>query len=381
MTATYEYDPLGRRRSKVVNGIMTKFASDAREEIEERNAGNVVLRKFGYGSGVDDRVVMIDAGCAGGGRCFYLSNWQSSVTTLAQQNGVLMDAYHYGPYGESLGWTPTDLSSTNSFRFTGRRIDFETGLYYLRARYYSPSRGRFLQTDPIGSDEDLHLYAYVGNDPVSKTDPSGECGPPCIGALVGRGVELAFQIRDPNVRADYARAGGAIARAAGQLVRGDFSGAASSAQGAVDAAGSHVADVGISAAAGAVGAFGTGKVAAAAGRFVAEKGGGVVAQVVAQVAGAGAVQGATSAGARAASNAVNDRDLGDGVPEAAAVGAVVGGGLHVALSAAERALTQGAVPALSTNAGRAVTGVVRRAISGAAKKEAGCEIRNGEACP
>jgi uncharacterized protein RhaS with RHS repeats len=47
------------------------------------------------------------------------------------------------------------------------------GLYYYKARFYAPQLGRFLQTDPVGTADDLNLYAYVGNSPVNFTDPTG----------------------------------------------------------------------------------------------------------------------------------------------------------------------------------------------------------------
>jgi RHS repeat-associated protein len=61
----------------------------------------------------------------------------------------------------------------NTLRFGGREFDGETGLYYLRARYYDPSLGRFISEDPKGLEAGVNSYVYVGNNPISGTDPSG----------------------------------------------------------------------------------------------------------------------------------------------------------------------------------------------------------------
>ena len=62
---------------------------------------------------------------------------------------------------------------TNSFRYTAREIDTETGLYYYRARYYDPTAGRFINEDPINFTAGPNFYVYVGNRPAKYRDPFG----------------------------------------------------------------------------------------------------------------------------------------------------------------------------------------------------------------
>jgi len=67
----------------------------------------------------------------------------------------------------------TESACGNRFLFQGREYDYDTALYYFRARWYEPETGRWLSPDPIGISGGLNLYVFCGNDPVNYIDPSG----------------------------------------------------------------------------------------------------------------------------------------------------------------------------------------------------------------
>jgi RHS repeat-associated protein len=133
--------------------------------LEYDGASGAILRWYAYGLGSNE--VLNQTNVVAGTRAALIPDIQGSVIASVDSVSGTFSKIGYLPYGKS-------ASAPGSFGYTGQRIDPETnGLYYYRARHYSPAWGRFLQTDPIGYGGGANLYAYVGNDPLNGTDPLG----------------------------------------------------------------------------------------------------------------------------------------------------------------------------------------------------------------
>jgi len=174
-TVTFAYDVLGRRISKTVGSITTRFLWDGSELLAELDGTGKLLKSYVHGPEVDEVLYQTDY-IKNETLFFHLDNLQSAVA-LTDVTGQVKESYTYDPYGnltsskDKLG-NNVPLPSTRIL-YTGREFDFETGLYFNRARYYDPSLGRFINADPKGYAAGLNLYTYVQNNPLSFRDPSG----------------------------------------------------------------------------------------------------------------------------------------------------------------------------------------------------------------
>jgi len=132
-----------------------------------------------------------------GNRRYYHTDGLGSTVALTDETGTATASMLYDAWGQVRASSGT---GHGKYRFTGAELDTASDLYHMGTRFYDPSIGRWLSEDPARSFEpaSLNFYAYVANNPLVRTDPSGLCDQQCLEDLNERRQQLAMQTSNPS---------------------------------------------------------------------------------------------------------------------------------------------------------------------------------------
>ncbi|KKK90732.1 hypothetical protein LCGC14_2720060, partial [marine sediment metagenome] len=178
--ASYEYDFMGRRTSSTdASGSTTYFHYDGWNVMAESDSSGTVTANYYY-----DTNGQVQAMKKAGQTYYYQFNAHEDVVSLTDSSGTMVNSYSYDPWGTHLTSSET---VSNPFRYAGYRFDEDTGLYYLRARYYGPGIGRFLTRDtaPFSAYSPLtkNSYVYALDNPIVLIDSDGRYAIPIFPLL------------------------------------------------------------------------------------------------------------------------------------------------------------------------------------------------------
>ncbi|WP_295226055.1 RHS repeat-associated core domain-containing protein [uncultured Brevundimonas sp.] len=177
-TTGLSYDPGGR----LYQSGSTRFLYDGQQVVGEYNTSGGLLRRYVPGLGLDNVVTAYEG--SGYDRRWLLADERRSVVSITDGSANALTTNTYDEYGQP------GSGNGGRFQYTGQMWLPEAQLYHYRARAYAPQLGRFMQTDPIGYQAGLNIYAYVGADPINLIDPFGleECvstpETTCVGEVV-----------------------------------------------------------------------------------------------------------------------------------------------------------------------------------------------------
>ena len=206
---TFGYDPLGRQTASTVGGTARSYAYNADGLLQSRTQGTATTFLWDPTSAVQRLVTAGTDKVVYGLGPLYIAKADGTTRTLARDGqksvraelddaGLVTAAFRYTAYGALEKASPA-TATPSLLAYSSQLLD-PSGLYYLRARWYDPSTGRFTSRDPLNGSPDapasLNAYAYARANPLAMSDPSGSCSDPAPGSSGTRYCVSAF-IRAP----------------------------------------------------------------------------------------------------------------------------------------------------------------------------------------
>jgi len=185
---TYKYDDMGYRTYKKIDKLNGNYDESVYyldgsmviyEEIKHYlNNSLTTTDNIHYTYDIDGSLISMNLNNV---EYFYIRNLQGDIVNIVDSSGIIKVEYVYDAWGNIIHTTDNTgtlkLAEKNPYRYRGYHYDNETGLYYLNSRYYNPEIGRFINADGlIGEVGDIlghNMYAYCGNNPVMRIDPTG----------------------------------------------------------------------------------------------------------------------------------------------------------------------------------------------------------------
>lgn len=195
---SYGYDHTGNRVRKTIDGVTTDYCMAGDLLVAETTGDKIIWYKY-------DSAANLISIRAYGKEFFYIKNLQNDVIALADASGEIVTEYKYDSWGKILSITGSKkdtIGKTNPFRYKSYYYDNETGMYYLRNRYYDPEIRRFINADNFfavqGSPETLHnrnLFAYCDHNPLTRSDSDGDAWMVAAASFaVGMAASVACQM-------------------------------------------------------------------------------------------------------------------------------------------------------------------------------------------
>jgi len=190
-SATFQYDSFDRRINSATGGPATSYLYDGINVVQQQSSTTANLLT---GLAPDEIFSRTDTS----GASNFLTDALGSTAALTDSSGTIQTAYSYAPFGDT---SSSGAASTNPFQFTGREDD-STGLYYFRARYYSPVYSRFISEDPLrffgggaanlrfSEDPFANGYEYAFDSPTNLRDFSGLSPNPSVFTVLAAGLPI-----------------------------------------------------------------------------------------------------------------------------------------------------------------------------------------------